>query len=162
MRKLVYVFWFCLIVLLFQSKSALAQGTVQTKLPEKEAIISSLEGKIFWLGLFSAFALISPLPIAIYHIRRSRQLTEKLAQLQSQIREQEGVSARLDSLLSRNEKLETENKHLQERFRVSVRNIEEKNQELIDKLKADLQQMEAENRRISGLLMIKDQVSKKL
>jgi hypothetical protein len=126
------------------------------------AQVAQLERTLFWLGMFTALGLILPLPMCLYHFRRVNALLARIEELQQKTREQEALSARVESLLSRNEKLETEIKHVQERFRVTMRNSQDKYQDTIDKLRSDIIQLETENKRISGLLLLKEQVSKKL
>jgi hypothetical protein len=124
--------------------------------------IGQLERTLFWLGIVCAIALMLPLPICLYHFRRVGALLAEIDKLQSELREQEALKARLDSLLAGNDKLETDIKQLQESYRTRLLTAQEKHQETVDKLKGDLRALEAENKRLSGLILLKEQASKKL
>jgi hypothetical protein len=122
--------------------------------------VARLEQLLIILGVISAIGLMLPFPMCLYHFRRVRGLVLQIEDLQIKIRDQEAMSARLESLLARNEKLETEIKQLHERFRVTVKTAFDKHQETVDKLKGELQTLETEHKRISGLLLIKEAVKK--
>ena len=128
---------------------------------DSEAEITHLELIILVLGIFSAIGLILPLPMAFYHFRRIKELVARIDELQLKVHEQDTQKAQRESLLARNEKLETEIKQMQERFRVTMRNTQEKHQEAIEKLKGDIHMLELENKRVSGILLLKEQIAKK-
>ncbi|MEW6735349.1 MAG: hypothetical protein AB1489_28920 [Acidobacteriota bacterium] len=126
-----------------------------------EVRVAQLERTIFWLGMVCAVFLILPLPMCLYHFRRVGKLLVEIEGLQTKLHHQEAISARMESVVARNEKLETEIKYLQERFRISLENEQEKYQQVIEKLKSDLQSLDLENKRISGLLMLKESALKR-
>ncbi len=123
--------------------------------------IVHLENEIFWLGLLAALGFILPLPLGFYHIYRMRELVAQSSELKSQLDEQTNKSAQADSLITRNEKLENEIKQVQEKFRATMKSTQEKHQDVIEKMKSDIHLLDLENKRISGILMLKEQVAKK-
>ncbi len=123
--------------------------------------ITRLQNEIFWLGLLAAVAFIIPLPLGFYHISRVREIVAQATELEHKLQEQTSKASQTDSLLARNEKLESEIRQMQERFRTSMKSAQDKHQEAIEKLKNDMHLLELENKRISGVLMLKEQVAKK-
>lgn len=116
----------------------------------------------FLLCLVAGFGLLLPVPLVIYHFRKLKALAIVIDNLNIQVLDQDSKSAQLDSVRARNEKLETEMKQMQERFRVTMRNAQDKHQESIDKLKNEIHAVELENKRMSGVLILKEQQVKKL
>lgn len=123
--------------------------------------IARLDRIVFWLGLVCAIALMLPLPMCIYHLRRVAGLLTELDEIKRKLHDEELRAACLEAVQARNEKMETEIKQLQERFRVAMRTAQDKHQDTVERLKGELQALELENKRISGLLMLKEQVVKK-
>lgn len=123
--------------------------------------ITRLENEIFWLGLLAAVAFILPLPLGFYHITRVREIVAQATELELKLQEQKSKAAQIEPLLARNEKLESEIRQMQDRFRTTMKNTQEKHQEAIEKLKNDMHLLELENKRISGVLMLKEQVAKR-
>jgi hypothetical protein len=121
-----------------------------------------LERSLFWLGVICAICLILPLPICLYYFRRISALLSEIDKLQTEVRDHETLKARLDQLLVRNEKLETELKQTQENYRIKLLSTQEKHLETVDGMKEQLRALEMENRRLSGLILLKEQASKKL
>ena len=124
--------------------------------------IAGLQRTNFLLCLVAGFGLLLPVPLVIYHFRKLKALAIIIDNLNIQVLAQDSKSAQLESVRARNEKLETEMKQLQERFRVTMRNAQDKHQESIDRLKSDIHAIELENKRMSGVLILKEQQVKKL
>ncbi|KAF0248357.1 MAG: hypothetical protein FD167_2238, partial [bacterium] len=131
------------------------------EIKDSKAKIVHLENEIFWLGLLAALGFILPLPIGFYHIYRMRELVAQASELKSRLTEQTNRVVQVDSLVTRNEKLETEIKQIQEKFRTTMKRTQEKHQDTIEKMKNDIHLLDLENKRISGILMLKEQVAKK-
>lgn len=145
------------------SDSTSASNITQDNQDGQEAknIVARLENQIFWLALLAAFGFILPLPIGVYHIYRTRELVAQTTELEHKLNEQTTKALQIEPLIARNEKLENEIKQIQERFRVTMKNTQEKHQDTIEKMKNDLHLLDLENKRISGILMLKEQVAKK-
>lgn len=114
---------------------------------------------IVLLALLCGVGLILPLPLAIFHVRRVRRLTDEILQLRELLLERDKALAMVEQLRSRNEKLESELKHALEKHRSALKAAQDKYDyanETIDKLKKDVQKIELENKRLSGLLLLKE------
>lgn len=123
--------------------------------------ISRLENEGFWLALLAALGFILPLPLGFYHIYRVRELVAQISDLEARLKSQNTKTTQTDTLASRNEKLEKELREIQEKFRTTMKNTQEKYQATIEKMKEDMHILDLENKRISGILMLKEQVAKK-
>lgn len=148
---------------LSQNVSELNLKTVQEnqEIKDAKAKIVNLENEIFWLALLAALGFILPLPLGVYHIYRTRELLTQMADLEAKFSQQGKKASQVEAFVARNEKLENEIKEMQERFRTTMKNTQEKYQSTIEKMKDDMHLLDLENKRISGILMLKEQVVKK-
>jgi len=139
-----------------------AQSDLSNVNPNANLKIEQLEHTLFWLGILCGIGLMLPLPICLYHFRGVGRLLGEIIRLQSEVSDLEALKARVDQLLARNDKLETEIKQMQENHRVQLWAAQDKHRENVEKLKGELKELEQENKRLSGLILLKEQVSKKL
>lgn len=127
---------------------------------QKERIIQ-LEDEVFWLGLLAAMGFILPVPLGFYHIYRTRELLARIGEMEIKFNEQNNKLAQVNLLTETNRQLEGQLKQVQENFRLAITSNQEKHQEAIEKLKTEMHFLELENKRISGVLMLKEQVAKR-
>jgi uncharacterized protein HemX len=142
-----------------ESSEVSPQETQETK--NYKLKITNLENEVFWLALLAALGFILPLPLGFYHIYRTRELVSQMTELEAKLNEQSTKASQIGSLVARNQKLEDEIKEVQERFRTTMKNTQEKYQTTIERMKDDMHLLDLENKRISGILMLKEQVAKK-
>jgi hypothetical protein len=128
----------------------------------KDSRIEQLENRLFWVSIVCALSLMLPLPICIYYYRRVFRMLTEIDHLKTELRDREALKAQLDQLLARNERLETEIKQTGENLRATLRTAEGEHKVVAEKLKEELRLLEVENRRLSGLLILKEQASKRL
>lgn len=173
---------FLLITLFFITTNIFAQAGKETKIPtatpstsqpsqvspqetqetkDYKLKIANLENEVFWLALLAALGFILPLPLGFYHVYRTRELIAQMTDLEGKLNEQSTKASQIGSFVARNEKLEGEIKEVQERFRTTMKSTQEKYQTTIERMKDDMHLLDLENKRISGILMLKEQVAKK-
>lgn len=167
MKKLV----FTILLFLILNISVLAQeskpsNTTPINSDQNNAIaqkerITQLEGEVFWLGLLAAMGFILPVPLGFYHIYRTRELLAQIGEMQIKFNEQNNKLAQVNPLIETNRQLEEQLRQVQENFRLAMKSNQEKHQEAIEKLKSEMHFLELENKRISGVLMLKEQVAKR-
>ncbi|MBK7995992.1 MAG: hypothetical protein IPK14_22250 [Blastocatellia bacterium] len=120
-----------------------------------------MEGEVFWLGLLAAMGFILPVPLGFYHIYRTRELLSQIGEMQVKFNEQNNKLTQINPLIETNRQLEEQLKQVQENFQVAIKSNHEKHQEAIERLKTEMHFLELENKRISGVLMLKEQVAKR-
>ncbi|MFY9223024.1 MAG: hypothetical protein WAQ98_10155 [Blastocatellia bacterium] len=166
MKKLVFTILLFLIlnisVLAQESKSPspIANNDQNNAIAQKERI-TQLEGEVFWLGLLAAMGFILPVPLGFYHIYRTRELLAQIGEMQVKFDEQNNKLTQVNPLMETNRQLQEQLRQVQENFRVAMKSNQEKHQEAIEKLKTEMHFLELENKRISGVLMLKEQVAKR-
>lgn len=167
MKKLVFTILLFLIlnisVLAQESKPSNAtpiNSDQNNAIAQKERI-TQLEGEVFWLGLLAAMGFILPVPLGFYHIYRTRELLAQIGEMQIKFNEQNNKLAQVNPLIETNRQLEEQLRQVQENFRLAMKSNQEKHQEAIEKLKSEMHFLELENKRISGVLMLKEQVAKR-
>jgi cell division protein FtsB len=167
----------CLLLPLFVSEAA-GQSTNSTNINLKEPVSEtnskdgsvekqSYEAKlnqndrtIFWLSLVCALAFMIPLPLCIYHFRRIASLLAEIEGLKVKISSENALKTRIEELSTNNSKIELELQQLQEKHRLSLKTAQEKYEGAIDtieKVKKELQKVELENKKLSGVLLLKQQ-----
>lgn len=142
------------------SNSTPINNEANNAIAQKERI-NQLEGEVFWLGLLAAMGFILPVPLGFYHIYRTRELLAQIGEMQVKFNEQNNKLTQVNPLIETNKQLEEQLRQVQENFRVAIKSNQEKHQEAIEKLKTEMHFLELENKRISGVLMLKEQVAKR-
>lgn len=120
-------------------------------------------GTIVMLALLCGVGLILPLPLVLFHARRVRRLTDEILRLRDLLLERDKALVMVEQLRSRNEKLESELKHTLEKHRSALKAAQDRYDyanETIDRLKKDVQKIELENKRLSGILLLKEKEKK--
>ncbi|MCS6886068.1 MAG: hypothetical protein RMM17_12045 [Acidobacteriota bacterium] len=115
------------------------------------------------LSVLCSVGLFLPLPLALFHLWRVQKLSEEVIKLRQMLLERDKALAVAEQLRTRNEKLETELKRTVEKHRNALKIAQEKYDlanETIEKLKKDFQRVELENKRLSGILLLKEQGKK--